>query len=51
MTQSATRTVRDAVFDVLERQGVRRMYANPGSNEDDLLTDLTPAIEFVLGLH
>lgn len=45
------RTVRDAVFDVLERHGVHRMYANPGSTEVDFLTDLTPEIEFVLGLH
>ena len=44
-------TVRDAVFDVLERHGVRRMYANPGSTEVDFLTDLTPDMEFVLGLH
>jgi benzoylformate decarboxylase len=45
------RNVRDAVFDVLERHGVRRMYANPGSTEVDFLTDLAPDMEFVLGLH
>lgn len=44
-------TVRDAVFDVLARHGVRRMFANPGSTEVDFLTDLDPDIEFVLGLH
>lgn len=45
------RTVRDAAFDVLAHHGVRRMYANPGSTEVDFLTDLTPDLEFVLGLH
>lgn len=45
------RTVRDAVFDVLQHHGVNRMFANPGSTEVAFLTDLDPAMEFVLALH
>ncbi len=44
-------TVRDAVFDVLRNHGVDRIFANPGSTEVDLLTDLPADLEFVLALH
>lgn len=44
-------TVRDAVFDVLQAHNVNRIFANPGSTEVDLLTDLPEGIEFVLALH
>lgn len=44
-------TVRDAVFDVLRNHGVDRIFANPGSTEVDLLTDLPEDLEFVLALH
>lgn len=44
-------TVRDAVFDVLQRHHVDRIFANPGSTEVELLTDLPGEIEFVLALH
>lgn len=46
-----TTTVRDAVFDVLIQHGVDRIFANPGSTEVDLLTDLPEGLEFVLALH
>ena len=44
-------TVRDAVFEVLRSHRVDRIFANPGSTEVDLLTDLPEHIEFVLALH
>lgn len=46
-----TTTVRDAVFQVLQQHGVDRIFANPGSTEVDLLTDLPEGIDFVLALH
>ncbi|NJQ03201.1 thiamine pyrophosphate-dependent enzyme [Streptomyces zingiberis] len=45
------RTVRDAAFDVLRRHGMTRIFANPGSTEVPLLTDLPGDLEFVLALH
>ncbi|MCD2194767.1 thiamine pyrophosphate-dependent enzyme [Actinomycetospora endophytica] len=47
----AGRTVRDAAFDVLRRRGLDRIFANPGSTEISLLTDLPDDLEFVLALH
>lgn len=44
-------TVRDAVFEVLKSHNVDRIFANPGSTEVDLLTDLPEHIEFILALH
>lgn len=44
-------TVRDAVFETLRNHGVDRIFANPGSTEVDLLTDLPDHLEFVLALH
>lgn len=44
-------TVRDAVFEVLRNHGVDRIFANPGSTEVDLLTDLPEHLDFVLALH
>jgi benzoylformate decarboxylase len=49
--RSGTRTVRDAAFDVLRRLGLTTMFANPGSTEVPLLTDLPGDFRFVLGLH
>lgn len=46
-----TTTVREAVFQVLQQHGVDRIFANPGSTEVDLLTDLPEGIDFVLALH
>lgn len=43
--------VKDAVFDVLRAQGLTRIYANPGSTEVALLTDLPEDLEFILALH
>ncbi len=45
------RTVRDATFDVLRRRGLDRIFANPGSTEIRLLTDLPDDLDFVLALH
>lgn len=44
-------TVRDAVFDVLRHLGVTTIFANPGSTEVALLTDLPDDLAFVLALH
>jgi benzoylformate decarboxylase len=44
-------TVRDAAFDVLRRRGLDRVFANPGSTEISLLTDLPDDLEFTLALH
>ena len=44
-------TVRDATFDVLRRNGLTTLFANPGSTEISLLTDLPGDFRFVLGLH
>jgi benzoylformate decarboxylase len=46
-----TRTVRDASFDVLRRHGLTTVFANPGSTEVSLLTDLPDDLDFVLALH
>ncbi len=48
---ATTRTVRDAVFDVLRRCGLTTIFGNPGSTEIPFLTGLPPDIHFVLGLH
>ena len=45
------RTVRDATFDVLRRRGLTSLFANPGSTEIELLSDLPSDLRFVLGLH
>jgi len=45
------RTVRDAAFDVLRGHGLTTLFANPGSTEIELLSDLPGDLRFVLGLH
>jgi benzoylformate decarboxylase len=45
------RTVRDAAFDVLRQHGLTTLFANPGSTEIELLSDLPDDLRFVLGLH
>ncbi len=45
------RTVRDATFDVWREYGLTTLFANPGSTEIHLLTDLPGDLRFVLGLH
>ena len=47
----AGRTVRDAVLEVMRRDGLTTIFGNPGSTEIAFLTDLPPDIRFVLGLH
>ena len=44
-------TVRDAAFDVLRGHGLTTLFANPGSTEIELLSDLPRDLRFVLGLH
>ena len=36
-------TIRDATFDILRRYGLTTIFANPGSTEVSLLTDLLDA--------
>jgi benzoylformate decarboxylase len=47
----AAPTVRDATFDVLRELGLTTLFANPGSTEITLLSDLPEDLRFVLGLH
>jgi benzoylformate decarboxylase len=47
----AGRTVREATFDVLRERGLTTLFANPGSTEIPLLTDLPGDLRFVLALH
>lgn len=44
-------TVRDAVTSVMRREGLTRIFSNPGSTEVSFLHDLPDDMEFVLGLH
>jgi benzoylformate decarboxylase len=44
-------TIRDATFDVLRRYGLTTIFANPGSTEVSMLTDLPDDLDFVLALH
>jgi benzoylformate decarboxylase len=46
-----SQTVRDAAFDVLRAHGLTTLFANPGSTEIELLSDLPGDLRFVLGLH
>jgi hypothetical protein len=45
------RTVRDAALDELRRLGGITLFANPGSTEIPLLTELPDDLHFVLALH
>lgn len=45
------RTVRDAAFDEMRRHGLTTVFANPGSTEVSLLTDLPDDLDFRLALH
>jgi benzoylformate decarboxylase len=47
----ASRTVRDAAFDVLRERGLTTVFANPGSTEVPFLGGLPDDFRFVLGLH
>ena len=47
----AARTVREATFDVWREYGLTSIFANPGSTEIKLLTDLPADFRFVLALH
>ncbi len=46
-----TRTVRDAVFDVLAERDLTTIFANPGSTEVPFLAGLPQSLTFVLALH
>jgi benzoylformate decarboxylase len=45
------RTTRAATFDVLRQLGLTTLFANPGSTEIPLLTDLPADLRFLLALH
>jgi benzoylformate decarboxylase len=45
------RTVRDATYDVMRRQGMTTIFSNPGSTEVAFLVDLPDDLQFVLALH
>jgi benzoylformate decarboxylase len=47
----STRTVRDAVLEVMRERGMTKIFGNPGSTEIPFLTGLPDDLEFVLGLH
>jgi benzoylformate decarboxylase len=47
----AAQTVREATFDVWREYGLTSIFANPGSTEIKLLTDLPGDFRFVLALH
>jgi benzoylformate decarboxylase len=47
----AGQTVREATFDVWREYGLTSIFANPGSTEITLLTDLPDDFRFVLALH
>lgn len=47
----AAQTVREAAFDVLREHGLTTLFANPGSTEIELLSDLPDDLRFVLALH
>jgi len=47
----AVKTVREATFDVWREYGLTSIFANPGSTEIKLLTDLPDDFRFVLALH
>jgi benzoylformate decarboxylase len=47
----AVPTVREATFDVWREYGLTSIFANPGSTEIKLLTDLPGDFRFVLALH
>ncbi|MDH7798250.1 MULTISPECIES: benzoylformate decarboxylase [unclassified Beijerinckia] len=44
-------TVSEAVFDFLRRQGVERIFGNPGSTELPMFVDLPQSFSYVLGLQ
>jgi benzoylformate decarboxylase len=44
-------TVRDAFLELLRERGLTTVFANPGSTEIPLLTDLPDDLRFVLALH
>jgi benzoylformate decarboxylase len=48
---AASRTVRDAAFDVLRERGLTTVFANPGSTEVPFLGGMPDDMRFVLGLH
>src|SRR4029077_12614784 len=47
----ALKTIREATFDVWRERGLTTIFANPGSTEISLLTDLPDDLRFVLALH
>ena len=44
-------TIREATYDLLRRQGITKVFGNPGSNELQFLKDFPEDFEYILGLH
>jgi benzoylformate decarboxylase len=47
----ATKTVREATYDLLRSAAMTTIFGNPGSTELPFLRDLPPDFKYVLGLH
>lgn len=45
------KTIREASFDILRREGMTTIFGNPGSNELPFLEDFPEDFQYVLGLH
>jgi benzoylformate decarboxylase len=48
---AATRSVREATFDLLREQGMTTIFGNPGSTELPFLADFPAGFQYVLGLQ
>ena len=48
---AATRSVREATFELLREQGMTTMFGNPGSTELPFLADFPAGFRYVLGLQ
>lgn len=44
-------TIREATYELLRKQGITKMFGNPGSNELTFLRDFPEDFEYILGLH
>lgn len=44
-------TIREATYELLRRQGVSKIFGNPGSNELQFLKDFPEDFDYIMGLH
>lgn len=44
-------TIREATFELLRRQGVTKIFGNPGSNELEFLKEFPADFDYIMGLH